>query len=279
MTLICNLFHISHEVLVIHIVKCVDWVVAITLELLLLVAWHNRNDRVLDEVLLAWVTLLHALLSLKHHTSVRCTKIRLLGYLLLLLLLLLRLLDLSLLACLLSSSHSTLLVMGFKCLIRSLGKIQVLFLLSSRCSLMSFTFLLLLSLLGVAASLLLRVLFIIRFLRDRRRILRRSSRSWSPHRLILGHLFLFWDGSFSLLLRLIWTHTSSLLLLRIRFKYACFLNLWLVILSWVVNRRGTIESRNCFHFTLFRRSALPRRVFRRISLPFDCVVVQWHQIL
>ena len=121
-----NLFHVVHEVLIIHVVKRVDEV-ALALELVLLVVGHNGVDRVLNVVLLARVALMHALSSLNDVRSVRCPEIWLLGSLVLRLLLLLLRLSLTLLTLLLSCPS---LVLDAPCL-RSLGKILLLFLLGS----------------------------------------------------------------------------------------------------------------------------------------------------
>ena len=177
------LFHVVHKVLVIHIVKRVDEV-ALALELVLLVVGHNGVDRVLNVVLLARVALMHALSSLDDVRSVRCPEIWLLGSLVLRLLLLLSL-SLTLLTLLLSCPS---LVLDTSCL-RSLRKILLLLLLGGRCSLDGITVhrLLLLDLL-VSASMLLRLLLFDGFL-SHRAILRRSTRSGSPHRLVLvAHL-------------------------------------------------------------------------------------------
>ena len=182
MVMTSNLFHVVHEILVIHIVKRVDEV-ALALEIMLLVVGDNRVDRVLNVVLLARVALLHALSSLNDVRTVRCPEIWLLGSLVLLLLLRL---SLSLLTLLLSCSS---LVLDASCLTRSLGKILALLLLGSRCSLDGITVhrLLLLDLL-VSVCMLLRLLLLDGFL-IHRTFLRRSTRSGSPHRLVLAHLF------------------------------------------------------------------------------------------
>ena len=116
-----NLFHVVHEVLVIHVVKRVDEV-TLALELVLLVIRHNRVDRVLHVVLLARVALMYALSSLNDVSTVWCPKGWLLGNLVLLLSL-----SLTLLTLLLSYPS---LVLDSSCL-RSLGKILLLLLLRS----------------------------------------------------------------------------------------------------------------------------------------------------
>ena len=194
-----NLFHVVHEVLVIHVVKRVDEV-ALALELVLLVVGHNGVDRVLNVVLLARVALMHAFSSLDDVRSVRCPEIWLLGSLVLRLLLLLLLsLSLTLLTLLLGCPS---LMLDTSCL-RSLGKILLLLLLDSRCSLDGITVhrLLLLDLL-VTASMLLRLLLFDGFL-SHRAVLRRSTRPGSPHGLALAHLVFLLLGGFSLLLRLL----------------------------------------------------------------------------
>ena len=192
-----NLFHIVHEVLIIHVVKRVDEV-ALALELVVLVVGHNGMDRVLNVVLLARVALMHALSSLNDVRSVRGPEIWLLGSLVLRLLLLLTL-SLTLLTLLLSCPS---LVLDTSCL-RSLGEILLLILLGSRCSLdgIAVHCLLLLDLL-VTASMLLRLLLFDGFL-SHRAVLRWSTRSRSPHGLILASLVFLLLRGLSLLLRLL----------------------------------------------------------------------------
>ena len=194
-----NLFHIVHEVLIIHVVKRVDEV-ALALELVVLVVGHNGMDRVLNVVLLARVALMHALSSLNDVRSVRGPEIWLLGSLVLRLLLLLLLsIRLTLLTLLLSCPS---LVLDTSRL-RSLGEILLLLLLGGRCSLdgIAVHCLLLLDLL-VTASMLLRLLLFDGFL-SHRAVLRWSTRSGSPHGLILASLVFLLLRGLSLLLRLL----------------------------------------------------------------------------